>query len=56
MDDKKSQLNEQEAPLKNTDHAYVQVGRDGSPVIPNVDEEKKDDADEQDNSKTEHQP
>lgn len=27
-------LEEQQAPLKNTDHAFVQVGRDGEPVIP----------------------
>ena len=27
-------LIEQDAPLKNGDHAFVQVGRDGGPVIP----------------------
>lgn len=27
-------LEEQQAPLKNTDHAFVKVGRDGEPVIP----------------------
>ena len=27
-------LEEQQAPLKNTDHAFVQVGRSGEPVIP----------------------
>ncbi len=25
----------QDAPIKNTDHAFVQVGKDGQPVIPN---------------------
>lgn len=27
-------LEEQQAPLKNTDHAFVQVGHNGEPVIP----------------------
>ena len=27
-------LEEQQAPLKNTDQAFVQVGHDGEPVIP----------------------
>ncbi|HEY1114903.1 MAG TPA: hypothetical protein VGE66_15140 [Chitinophagaceae bacterium] len=30
----RDRLEEQQAPLKNTDHAFVQVGRDGEPVIP----------------------
>lgn len=30
----KDRLEEQQAPLKNTDHAFVQVGRDGEPVMP----------------------
>lgn len=34
MDKKEEQLIEQDAPLKNTDHAFVQVGKDGEPVIP----------------------
>jgi hypothetical protein len=34
MDKKHTELEEQEAPLKNTDNAYVQVGEDGNPVIP----------------------
>lgn len=39
MDDKNKEphrdhLEEQKAPLKNTDHAFVQVGQDGEPVIP----------------------
>lgn len=27
-------LVEQQAPLKNTDHAFVKVGHDGGPVMP----------------------
>lgn len=33
---------EQEAPQKNTDDAFVQVGKDGSPVVPKGDEKKTD--------------
>ncbi|MCW3109522.1 MAG: hypothetical protein JWQ09_4028 [Segetibacter sp.] len=33
---------EQEAPEKNTDKAFVQVGKDGAPVIPSMDEKKTD--------------
>jgi hypothetical protein len=33
-DQQHDRLEEQQAPLKNTDHAFVQVGRDGEPVIP----------------------
>ena len=33
---------EQEAPEKNTDKAFVQVGKDGEPVIPSTDETKTD--------------
>ena len=33
---------EQEAPEKNTDNAFVQVGKDGSPVIPAANEKKTD--------------
>ena len=33
---------EQEAPEKNTDNAFVQVGEDGSPVIPSTDDKKTD--------------
>ncbi len=46
---------EQDAPEKNTDNAFVQVGEDGSPVIPNDDEKAKADKnksqDERDNKK-----
>ena len=32
--DKDQKLDKQEAPLKNTDNAFVQVSKDGSPAIP----------------------
>jgi len=38
--DNENKFPEQEAPEKNTDKAFVQVGEDGSPVIPNVTDEK----------------
>lgn len=34
------QLEEQEAPLKNTDNAFVKVSRDGSPEMPEVEKEE----------------
>ena len=33
---------EQQAPEKNTDNAFVQVGKDGAPVFPTGDETKTD--------------
>lgn len=36
----RDRLEEQHAPLKNTDHAFVQVGRDGEPVIPERSDDK----------------
>ena len=47
-DQENSQLTEQEAPLKNTDHAFVQVNKDGSPHVPETREEKT----EEENKKT----
>lgn len=32
--DKDQKFDKQEAPLKNTDNAFVQVSEDGSPAIP----------------------
>jgi hypothetical protein len=46
MDNNKENLQEQEAPLKNTDNAYVKVGKDGAPEFPETDkstEDKKED-------------
>ncbi|MDB5246169.1 MAG: hypothetical protein JWQ40_563 [Segetibacter sp.] len=33
---------EQEAPVKNTDNAFVRVGEDGSPEIPSASDKKTD--------------
>lgn len=47
MDENEKKFPEQNAPLKNTDDAFVQVSKDGSPVMPNgdrkADEEQKND-------------
>jgi len=40
MEKEQEKLQEQQAPLKNHDHAFVQVGKDGKPVIPQTDEQK----------------
>ena len=42
MDNNENKLQEQEAPLKNHDNAYVQVGKDGEPVFPQHDNSKQD--------------
>ena len=34
MDTKEKKFEEQDHPLKNTDQAFVQVGKDGEPVFP----------------------
>jgi hypothetical protein len=38
---RENQFQEQEAPLKNTDKAFVQVSKDGSPHMPTGNEEKR---------------
>ena len=43
---------EQEAPEKNTDNAFVQVGADGSPVIPDTDKSKDDPNKDKDSTTT----
>ena len=40
MNKKEENLQEQEAPVKNTDKAFVRVNTDGSPVIPKTEKEK----------------
>ena len=40
MDTNEKKFEEQDHPLKNTDHAFVQVGKDGSPVIPSTADDK----------------
>ena len=44
--DNEKKFPEQEAPEKNTDNAFVQVGQDGSPVIPKVEDSKQNQNDE----------
>jgi hypothetical protein len=41
MDNNEKILKEQEAPLKNHDDAFVQVGQNGEPVIPQDKNEKE---------------
>ena len=48
MDKKQTQFEEQEAPLKNTDNAFVQVNKDGSPVIPEPAERNSEDQEKED--------
>lgn len=43
MENKEEKFPEQKAPEKNTDHAFVQVGKDGHPVIPQTADENKED-------------
>jgi hypothetical protein len=40
MDKKQTKFDEQQAPLKNTDKAFVQVSKNGSPSIPAVSKEE----------------
>ena len=40
MENKEKTLQEQEAPLKNNDEAFVQVGHNGEPVIPKAEEKE----------------
>jgi len=40
--EKDNKFPEQQAPTKNTDNAFIQVGEDGSPVVPNTDEKETD--------------
>lgn len=46
MEKQENKLQEQQAPRKNSDGAFVQVGHNGEPVIPK-EEEKKDEVAEQ---------
>lgn len=40
MKNKEKKLQEQEAPLKNNDDAFVRVGHNGEPVIPQSNEQE----------------
>ncbi len=52
--DNDNKFPEQEAPEKNTDNAFVKVGKDGSPVMPST-KDKKADAEEKDPAKEDKQ-
>ncbi|HEV7331625.1 MAG TPA: hypothetical protein VGN63_11345 [Flavisolibacter sp.] len=52
MENDKKILEEQQAPLKNHDHAFVQVGKDGQPVIPQTSEKKEDELNSPDRDTT----
>lgn len=41
MEPKDKKFEEQDHPLKNTDKAFVKVGKNGEPVIPKEEEERK---------------
>lgn len=43
MEKREKILEEQAAPLKNSDQAFVKVGKDGHPVIPETKESKEED-------------
>lgn len=45
-------LDEQQAPLKNSDNAFVQVGKNGEPVIPETAERNEDRAEERERTTT----
>ena len=42
METKDKKFDEQDHPLKNTDKAFVQVGKNGEPVIPNKEADSRD--------------
>ena len=50
MENNKQNLQEQDAPLKNSDKAFVQVGKNGEPVIPEKAVQKEEDTQEEDRS------
>jgi len=55
MDTKDRTFEEQDHPLKNTDHAFVQVGKDGEPVIPKqTNEESKEKSSNKSSTTIEH--
>jgi hypothetical protein len=55
MDKDQTKLEPQEAPLKNTDKAFVRVDKDGKPLIPGKDE-KKDEAERINENEEEGRP
>lgn len=56
MEDKQKRFEEQEAPLKNTDHAYVQVSEDGSPRMPQQESGSEEQEEKRHESDRQHEP
>ncbi|HYO22796.1 MAG TPA: hypothetical protein VER36_10345 [Flavisolibacter sp.] len=52
MDTKGNNFEEQDHPLKNTDNAFVKVGKNGEPVIPKEEENKEREHPEKDGTTT----
>ena len=52
MENNDNKLQEQQAPLKNSDNAFVQVGHNGEPVRPQTDEKKDERLEKDDRSTT----
>ena len=46
MDKKENEFPQQEAPLKNTDDAFVEVSKDGSPAFPPPEGGQKEESEE----------
>lgn len=52
MENNDKQLQEQQAPLKNSDNAFVQVGKNGEPVIPQTTGKEESESSENDRTTT----
>lgn len=52
MENNEKNLQEQEAPLKNHDNAFVQVGKNGEPVIPETAKDKNGTTDQEEKTTT----
>jgi hypothetical protein len=51
MENKERKMEEQDHPLKNTDHAFIKVGKHGEPVIPETAKEERAGKDKKDQAK-----
>ena len=54
MESKDKKFEEQDHPLKNTDQAFVKVGKNGEPVIPKQEDDRKQGEQETDRPTTDH--
>lgn len=52
MENNDNKLQEQQAPLKNSDNAFVQVGHNGEPVIPQTDKKQTEQPEKDDRTTT----